>query len=215
MATITAQPGKVAPAGGAVFHKKKGLWGQLRESKVAYLYIIPSAVIMAFITAYPLIFQIYMSFTNFTIRNLNIARPVPVQWVGLNNYANVITGNLPLTNYDFWRLLAFNIFWAFSNVIFHVTIGVLVALVLNRKRLIGRRVYRALFLIPWAMPAFVVSLIWRNMFNLDSGAVNQLFNVKIPWLESNAPGVSVPDIIAPGVCVPDIMPCAVMSPHDT
>jgi arabinogalactan oligomer/maltooligosaccharide transport system permease protein len=77
--------------------------------------------------------------------------------------------------------------WAFSNVIFHVAIGVIVAMVLNRKKLVGRRLYRSLFLIPWAMPPFVVALVWRNMFNTQFGAINQLFGVQIPWLESNAP----------------------------
>jgi len=187
VATITAEPGKATPAKSLAIGKKKSIWRQMREGKVAYLYIFPAAVVMAFITAYPLVFQIYMSFTNFTVKNLNVIKPVPAKLVGLDNYANVISGNLPLTNYDFWRLLAFNIFWALSNVIFHVTIGIIVALVLNRKKLFGRRVYRAIFLIPWAMPGFVVSLVWRNMFNLDNGAVNQLFGVHIPWLETNAP----------------------------
>lgn len=187
MATVTARPGKVTPSGGVGFAPKKGIWAQMRENKIAYVYIIPSAIVMAFITIYPLVFQIWMSFTNFTIANLNVLKPKPVELVGLKNYADVFTGNLPLTNYDFWRLLTFNIWWAISNVIFHVAIGVGVALVLNRKRLIGRRVYRALFLIPWAMPAFVVSLVWRNLFNTEFGAINQLFNVRIPWLETNAP----------------------------
>jgi arabinogalactan oligomer / maltooligosaccharide transport system permease protein len=184
MATITAQPGQVAPAESAVVFKKKSIWQQIREGKVAYLYILPSALIMLVITIYPLVFQIWMSFTNYGVKNLRTNNP---DFVGLNNYANVITGNLPITNYDFWRLLTFNIWWAISNVIFHVTIGVLVALVLNRKRLFGRRVYRAIFLIPWAMPPFVVSLVWRNMFNTEFGAINQLVGTQIPWLETNAP----------------------------
>ncbi|MEO8285431.1 MAG: sugar ABC transporter permease [Chloroflexota bacterium] len=184
MATITAQPGQVAPAESAVVFKKKSIWQQLRESKIAYLYILPSALIMLVITIYPLLFQVWMSFTNYGVKNLRTNNP---DFVGLNNYANVITGNLPITNYDFWRLLTFNIWWAISNVIFHVTIGVLVALVLNRKRLFGRRVYRAIFLIPWAMPPFVVSLVWRNMFNTEFGAINQLVGTQIPWLETNAP----------------------------
>jgi arabinogalactan oligomer/maltooligosaccharide transport system permease protein len=184
MATITAQPGKMAPPGDAIVFTKRGIRQQIRASKVAYLYIFPAALVMAFITLNPIIFQIWMSFTNYTVRNLRLNNP---DFVGLSNYANVITGNLPLQNYDFWRLLAFNLWWAVSNVVLHVTIGVGVALVLNRKRLLGRRVYRALFLLPWAMPAFVVSLIWKNMFNTDFGAVNQLFNVKIPWLETSAP----------------------------
>jgi arabinogalactan oligomer/maltooligosaccharide transport system permease protein len=124
-----------------------------------------------------------MSFTNYRLANLNPRNP-PAAYVGLDNYANIISSNLPITNYDFWRLLTFNIWWAVSNVIFHVTIGIIIALVLNRKKLFGRRFYRALFLIPWAMPAFVTALVLRNMYNTEFGAINMLLGREIPWLET-------------------------------
>jgi arabinogalactan oligomer/maltooligosaccharide transport system permease protein len=141
---------------------------------------------MGVITAYPIGFQIWMSFTNYRLANLNPRNP-PATFIGLDNYANIITSNLPITNYDFWRLLTFNIWWALSNVVFHVTIGIIVALVLNRKRLFGRRFYRSLFLIPWALPAFVASLVWRNMYNTEFGAINMLLGRQVPWLETWAP----------------------------
>ncbi|HET9495211.1 MAG TPA: sugar ABC transporter permease [Chloroflexia bacterium] len=163
--------------------RKKSIWQQMRESRIAYLYILPATIVMAVITAYPIGFQIWMSFTNYRLANLNPRNP-PAAYVGLDNYANIITSNLPITNYDFWRLLVFNIWWALSNVILHLTIGVIIALVLNRKRLFGRRFYRALFLIPWALPAFVASLVWRNMYNTEFGAINMLLGREIPWLET-------------------------------
>jgi arabinogalactan oligomer/maltooligosaccharide transport system permease protein len=183
MATVTARPGRAAPPGEVAMTRKKGIWQQMREGKIAYLYILPAAIVMGVITLYPIGFQIWMSFTNYRLANLNPRNP-PAVYVGLDNYANIITSNLPITNYDFWRLLTFNIWWALSNVIFHVTIGVVIALVLNRKRLFGRRFYRALFLIPWALPAFVASLVWRNMYNTEFGAINMLLGRQIPWLET-------------------------------
>ena len=164
---------------GAEAPRRRGLG----QAGTAYLYILPAALVMLFITIAPILFQIWMSFTNYTNKNLLHNDP---QFVGLNNYIRVLQNNLNLVNYDFWRMLLFNIFWAISNVFFHVTIGVSVALLLNRKRLFGKRFYRAIFLIPWAMPAFVVSLIWRNMYNTDFGAINQLIGQPIPWLETSA-----------------------------
>lgn len=183
MATVTARPGRAAPPGEVAMTRKKSIWQQMRESRIAYLYILPATIVMAVITAYPIGFQIWMSFTNYRLANLNPRNP-PAAYVGLDNYANIITSNLPITNYDFWRLLVFNIWWALSNVILHLTIGVIIALVLNRKRLFGRRFYRALFLIPWALPAFVASLVWRNMYNTEFGAINMLLGREIPWLET-------------------------------
>jgi arabinogalactan oligomer/maltooligosaccharide transport system permease protein len=180
MATATASTGKpeerVIPS--------KGLLRDIFDNRIAYLYILPSAVLMAFITIYPILFQIWMSFTNYGLKHLRLNNP---DWVGFDNYVRIFQGRLPITNYDFWRILGFNIWWTISNVFFHVAIGVAVAVLLNRKGLFGKRFYRAIFLIPWAMPAFVVSLVWRNMYNTDFGAINMLLNAKIPWLETNAP----------------------------
>lgn len=186
MATITAQPERAAPPADARVWRKKSLWERIWEGRVAYLYILPATIVMGVITAYPIGFQIWMSFTNYRLANLNPRNP-PATFIGLDNYANIITSNLPITNYDFWRLLTFNIWWALSNVVFHVTIGIIVALVLNRKRLFGRRFYRSLFLIPWALPAFVASLVWRNMYNTEFGAINMLLGRQVPWLETWAP----------------------------
>jgi arabinogalactan oligomer/maltooligosaccharide transport system permease protein len=196
MATATTTQGKTAsPSVDAGEIKGKSLWQKLKEGKIAYFYIAPAAIVMAVITLYPMLFQIWMSFTTYSTRNLRatfgdiFTNTPPAPDYTFNNYTDIFGGltKYGVTNYDFWRLLTFNVVWAFSNVIFHVAIGVIVAMVLNRKKLVGRRLYRSLFLIPWAMPPFVVALVWRNMFNTQFGAINQLFGVQIPWLESNAP----------------------------
>lgn len=187
MATITAG-GK--PGARPRKSREQSIFYQMRKNRIAYVYILPAAIVMAIITLYPILYGLWMSFTDFRARNLNLTLPnnsPPFVW--FDNYAKVLTGNLPITNYDFWRTLLFNTIWAFVNVFFHVTIGVAVALLLNRKRLIGRRFYRAIFIIPWALPAFVSALIWRGMFNTEFGAINKLFNAQVPWLDSIASDV--------------------------
>jgi arabinogalactan oligomer / maltooligosaccharide transport system permease protein len=159
---------------------------RMRKNKIAYFYILPAAIVMAIITLYPILYGIWMSFTDFRLTHLRTNNP---PFVGFDNYGKVLTGNLPITNYDFWRTLSFNLIWAFVNVFFHVTIGVIVALLLNRKRLFGRRFYRAIFIIPWALPAFVSALIWGSMFNTEFGAINQLLGAAVPWLETSADNI--------------------------
>ena len=92
----------------------------------------------------------------------------------MRNYQRILRTRCRFPNFDFWHILAFNIVWTVSNVFFHVVIGIAVALLLNRKRIIGRRVWRAVFVIPWAMPPLVVATIWKNMFDTQFGAINQL-----------------------------------------
>src|SRR6266478_2656642 len=104
----------------------------------AYLYILPATMIMAAITYWPILFQVYMSFTDYGLRN-----------------------------FRFWGILAFNLFWTFSNVIFHVTIGILIAVILNTPGLRVRGFYRAIFILPIVVPTLVVATVWRNMFDTD------------------------------------------------
>jgi len=73
-------------------------------------------------------------------------------------------------------------------VILHVTFGMGLALCLNRP-LRGRGLYRALIILPWAIPAFISLQIWRTEYNQQFGAVNQLLGLigiaPIPWLSDS------------------------------
>jgi arabinogalactan oligomer/maltooligosaccharide transport system permease protein len=137
-----------------------------------YLYLIPAFLIMGVITYYPMIYQVWMSFTDYGIKNLRITAPAP-NFVGLTNYINILTNNLGLSYYNFWHELAFNLWWTFSNVIIHVALGILIAVILNRQGLWFKGFYRALFIMPIVLPQIIVANIFRNMFDPDYGAINQ------------------------------------------
>jgi arabinogalactan oligomer/maltooligosaccharide transport system permease protein len=186
---------------------KPSLVERIKESRTAWLYILPSALLMAIITFLPQIYQIWMSFTDYRIKNLRFNlfneatwdKFAPA-WVGIQNYIKILTGNLAIENYDFGRLLLFNITWTVVNVLFHVTLGVLIAMALNQKFLIGRRIYRALFVLPWAIPGYIAALTWKNMYDDRFGAINQLlavintklgtsFPIDTRWLEVTTPPI--------------------------
>ena len=167
---------------------------RLKESRTAWLYIAPSAIVILMVTLFPYIYQIYMSFTDYRVRHLRFNLLNPATWeqyappfVGLQNYIRILTNDLVIENYDFWRLLLFNITWTVANIALHVIMGVAIALVLNSAQVIGRRVYRALFVLPWAIPGYVAALTWRNMYDDRFGAINQLLGVL-----NNAIGTSFP-----------------------
>jgi arabinogalactan oligomer/maltooligosaccharide transport system permease protein len=141
------------------------------DGRLALLYVLPAFLIMAVITFYPLLFQTYMSFTDMTLENLP-PRGDPAAFVGLDNFVKILTGDLNIPNFNFWRTLAFNLWWAFSNVVIHVILGVLIAVLLNTKGLLFRRVYRAIFILPVVIPPIIVATVWANMFDRESGAIN-------------------------------------------
>ncbi len=84
-------------------------------------------------------------------------------------------------------MLLFNVTWTVTNVFFHVVLGVAIALALNSKKLLGRRVYRALFVLPWAVPGYITALTWRNMYDDRFGAFNQLLGLINGWLGTGFP----------------------------
>lgn len=185
--------------------RKNNFWRRIKESLGAWAYIAPAGILMAVITFFPQAFQAWMAFTDYRIQNLRFNVFNPDTWekfappvVGLENFVRVLTSSLAIENYDFVRLLTFNIVWTFSNIIFHVGLGVIIALALNAKNLIGRKFYRAIFVLPWAIPGLIIAFTWRNMFDRRFGAINQLIiqfnewfgwslNSDIRWLESAQP----------------------------
>lgn len=172
-----------------------------------YLYLIPAMVVMTVMSYYPMAYGVWMSFTDYGLKNLRVGS-TPPNFVGLQNYIDIITSNVPqIARFDFFYTLAFNLFWTVSNVVFHVVIGVLIAVLLNAKGLWFKGIYRAIFILPIVIPTLVVANVWRNMYDPDFGAINQglgalggLLGIgpaafHIRWLESvdpPIPGIPLP-----------------------
>lgn len=143
------------------------------SKRIAYLYLVPAFLVMGIITLYPLLFQVWMSFTDYGIQNLRQGAPAP-NAVGLKNYVDVLSSQLAIPNFSFIRIILYNLWWAFTNVIIHVILGVGIAVLLNTKGLRFKRIYRALFIIPVVIPPIIVATVWRNMYDPDDGAINLL-----------------------------------------
>lgn len=163
---------------------------------LAYLYILPAFLIMAFITFYPLVYQLFMAFTDFQLKNLRLMNP---NFVGFENFINIIVRGLPVTNYQFGRIFVFNLFWTFVNVAFHVIIGTIIALIINTEKMPAKRLYRSLFVIPWALPSLVSGMVWANMWHEKYGAINLLLQQlglagATRWLLDPTPLVNLPQI---------------------
>jgi arabinogalactan oligomer/maltooligosaccharide transport system permease protein len=180
-----------------------------RRAFLPYLYLLPAFLVMGVITFYPLIYQVIISFTDFSTKDLLLQLNSPkLQQIGLKNYIDIFTGGLPVQNFDFFRVLTYNLWWAITNVMLHVPAGVLVATLLNIRGIWFKRLYRAIYVLPVVIPPIVVGTVWRNIFDEQYGAMNQaisaivhLFGVTdpvrirwlfeyqapIPWLLPNGP----------------------------
>jgi arabinogalactan oligomer / maltooligosaccharide transport system permease protein len=107
----------------------------------------------------------------------------------LNADGTPIFGRLLSTeNSTFPNLLGRTLIWTFVNVFFHITVGMIIALVLNQN-IVGKGIYRALIVIPWAIPQVIAALTWKQEFHAQYGFVNAMLmqlgiiQEGIGWLE--------------------------------
>jgi arabinogalactan oligomer/maltooligosaccharide transport system permease protein len=154
----------------------------------AYAMVAPVVIVLGALVAYPLGRGIYLSMTDAT--SLNVGHTVGVRhipdsfnFVGLKNYVDILTGP---GSYDrFWSHFIWTIVWTVACVALHYSLGLGLALMLNRK-LRGRTFYRMLLIVPWAVPTFVTVFGWRLLL-ADGGFLNStLHALHLPqpnWLE--------------------------------
>jgi len=133
-----------------------------RKNRAAYLYVLPPLVGLVALTFYPVIFGFFISFTN------RVGQQSPTFGLtGIDNYLRVFEQP------DLVMVATTTLVWTIVNVALHVSIGLFLAVLLNRK-LRGRVVYRALLLLPWAVPSYITTLAWRGMFETHQGLINEL-----------------------------------------
>ncbi len=107
----------------------------------------------------------------------------PQKWVenvGFKNFQTVLTD--PSIRGGFLKIFLWNIVFAGLSVITTFILGMLLALLFNDDRLKGKGLYRALLVLPYAIPGFVTALLWASMFNQDYGLINGLTGLDIDWL---------------------------------
>jgi arabinogalactan oligomer/maltooligosaccharide transport system permease protein len=150
----------------------------VRKAILPYMYLVPAFAVMAVITFYPLIYQLIVSFTDFQTKDLRFGLASPVlHFIGFKNYVDILTGGLPVQNFEFFRILIYNFWWAITNVMVHVPAGVLIAVLLNTQGLWFKKIYRAIYILPVVIPPIVVATVWRNIFDEQYGALNQFLTV--------------------------------------
>ncbi len=137
-----------------------------KEKCKAWLYSTPFLLMVGLMIVVPLIYTIYISFTNMSVYHWK-----DFHFIGIENYKKALfafdSGFLPA--------LLRTILWTVVNMGLQLGIGFFIALGLNAKGLKMRRVYKTLLIVPWAMPAYVSILLWRmGIFNTEFGLFNQI-----------------------------------------
>ena len=100
--------------------------------------------------------------------------------IGFSNFVRIFTSEA--IRGPFVRVFVWNVAFAVLSVVLTFAVGLGLALALNHPTMRGRRVYRSLLILPYALPSFMTALIWAGMFNQDFGIVNRMLGASVPWL---------------------------------
>jgi arabinogalactan oligomer/maltooligosaccharide transport system permease protein len=138
----------------------------------------PALIVILAVVAFPLAYNFLLSFSNANIYHIRDWR-----LIGFAQYVSVFRQEL------FWSILLKTVIWTAVNIVFHVVLGVFLAVVLNQKFIRGKSIWRVLLILPWALPQYITALTWRGMFNYEYGAVNLLITKyfhlpPVQWLTS-------------------------------
>lgn len=101
--------------------------------------------------------------------------------IWFSHYVDIIKNQQvrgPLFSVFIWTVI-----FAGLTVLTQFSLGLLVAIAMNRK-IRGRRIYRSIFILPYAMPSIMSILIWGGMFNTEFGAINTLLGTDIAWFQN-------------------------------
>ena len=134
---------------------------------IPWLLVLPVVIIRGFTTLYPILMTVRNSF--FDIKILSGIN----EFCGIQNYLKIFSDPKVLTS------IRFTVIFVVVSMIFHVILGVGLALILNMK-FKGRRFLRTIVLIPWAMPAVVVGMAAKWAFNNDYGLINDFIRWFVP-----------------------------------
>jgi len=129
-----------------------------------FAFLIPAALYVLFAFVVPVIYNLILSFEHTTPATIaSLFAP----WAGLSNYKSTLSQSI--TQSALVRTLTFTVL----SLIFQFLIGFGLALLFNLKFPLNR-LARSLVIVPWLLPFLVTGFIFRFLFQLEAGAVNQI-----------------------------------------
>lgn len=134
---------------------------EAREARLARAFVTPALAVIVLIAMFPLGYTFWESLHLHDLRMPWLGRP----FVGLGNYREAFAEP------RFWAALGHTAFFTVVTVGIELCLGLVLALAVNRAYR-GRGLVRAAVLLPWAIPTVVAALIWRFMFDGQTGIVN-------------------------------------------
>ena len=157
---------RATPSG--LVHQKRGL----SDRAIAWIFVAPTIVILLAINIFPLIWTIYLSFTNYRVNRPNKA----VEFLGLRNYERILSDS------DIWITMQATAHFLFWTIALQVLIGFTLANLINKK-FKGNDLWTTIIVLPMMLSPAVVGNFWTFLYQPQIG----LFNYVVGFLTGADP----------------------------
>jgi len=141
------------------------------ERSFEYIILSPAMFVLAFISIMPIAFGFLIAFTSISGNESMLNR---FDWVGFSNFLAIFdfsTGLGASFGQAFWRVLGWTVVWAIFSTATVFFGGFFQALILNSEKVVFRKFWRTLFILPWAIPALLSQMVFSVMFK-ELGFIN-------------------------------------------
>ena len=139
---------------------------RLKDTIKAMPYLLPALISIIIFTIIPIVYTVVIAFTDYTMYSQG-----HIKFVGFANFIEVLTGPFKEV---FLPVFVWNIIFAVVSTAGTFFLGLIVAMAVNNPNIKEKSVYRAILIIPWALPATVAILSWQGLLNGSYGAINNL-----------------------------------------
>lgn len=133
----------------------------LSDRAIAWIFVAPTIVLLLAINIFPLIWTIWLSFTNYRVNRPNNA----VEWVGLRNYQRILGDG------DIWMTMQATAHFLIWTIVLQVLIGFTLAYLINKK-FRGNDLWTTIIVFPMMLSPAVVGNFWTFLYQPQIGLFN-------------------------------------------
>ena len=151
------------------------------RNRSQHLFLAVPLVILFTINAVPLLYTLYLSFSNWVLYR----QKVPTL-SGIGNWVEMLTSG------RFWHSVQVELVFVIGAVLVEFLLGFAIALLINRQ-ILAREFFRSVFMFPMVLPPIIAAFLWRFMLQSDIGVINyylRFFNLDRAFLATGPSALS-------------------------
>jgi len=155
--------------------KPNGPWASIKANRHAYLFISPFYILFAIFGLWPMLFSLYLSFTEWNGRR-------EIEFTSLENFQRLMSDTV------FWQSFENGVILFFLYVPGMLLLSLVLAVILNSKYVRGFRVFRTIIFMPFITNMVAAGFAFQILLNQNNGLFNVMLTSvgipAVPWLES-------------------------------